>query len=304
MKLFKVLLAALTLICFLTACNFAQLPTKPTDYTQATTEETGVSERTTEATKSEETTETTTQATTQTPATPAETTLPPTTQTPSQSNTGGVIPTTEVVSTADGYQIIREDRSYRNAAGEVLISHYFDYLELAETFPGAQKINAAFKQIAADFFWTEEELAEYAIGEWGPDPEYPFFCTRPSAVTYISDKYICVTVGTQWYMGGVSNYGHEGYVFDLQTGEEATLAGLVGGDPAQLEEQLKEIAWERISNDPNEEPWEGSYETLCAYTLETFNYAINDGQIVLFFSVYEFFSGAHGPVTVCTGIYI
>ena len=82
------------------------------------------------------------------------------------------------------------------------------------------------------------------------------------------------------------------------------MVSLAGGDPVSLEAQLKEIAWEQISNDPNEEPWEDSYEKLNAYTLDTFNYSIENGQIVLYFAEYEFFCGAHGPVTVYTGIYV
>lgn len=286
MKHFKVLMAVFTSLCILAACGVAEDPTHTTTISQVSTE----------TTVPEETTQVTT--------TPAETTVPPTTQATTPPPSSGVNPTTEVIKTGDGYRIIREDHSYRNEAGQVLISHYFDYVELTGSFAGAQKINAQMKQLAEDFFWSDEELTETATGDFAPDPSSPFSNTKSSSVTYISDRCLCVAVGMDWWMGGVHNGGSDGYVFDLRTGEKATLASLTGGDPAELEARLKEIAWEQISNDEYDEPWEGSYEKLSAYTLDTFDYSIIDGQIVLFFDVYEFFPGAHGPVTVHTGIYV
>ena len=37
---------------------------------------------------------------------------------------------------------------------------------------------------------------------------------------------------------------------------------------------------------------------------DTFDFALYDGQIILFFPEYEFFAGAYGPVTVETGIFV
>lgn len=208
-----------------------------------------------------------------------------------------ITPSTQVISEHTGYRIIREDRSGRNSAGQVVVSQYQDYVELTADTSAAQKINNALKPDLKKFL-SESDLADYA---GHADPEYPFCNQFYSDITYWSDKWLCVTISSDWCMGGVHNAGNSGFVFDLATGEQVTLRSFAGSDPAAFETQLKQIVWEQIQP---QEPWENSYETLCKYTLDTFNFAISNGQIVLYFPEYEFFPGAYGPVTVNTGIYI
>ena len=308
MKGLRILPAGMLILFLLSACSVADPLAQIADLdglSEVTTTDIDTADNTEATVEEEKDTSTNTEAastsTETTPVTEPETASA--TEPSAPSNAGGVNPTTQVISSGNGYQIIRADHSYRNGAGQVLISHYYDYVALTGAFPGAQKINARLKQIADAFFWSEEELKENAASPW-LDPKDPFFYTMSSRVTYISDKCLCVTVDMEWFMGGVHNAGSDGYVFDLQTGEKATLVSLAGGDPASLEAQLKEIVWEQINNDPYETPWEDSHDKLSAYTLDTFNYSIENGQIVLYFAEYEFFSGAHGPVTVYTGIYI
>lgn len=306
MKLFKILVVVLAVSCLLAACSNGDKSTAPGLTTIATTEATTApteeSPAPTEATtvpteESSVPTEATTvptEATTQ----PTETvTAPPIQSVPTTPPQNGVIPSTQIISEGDGYRIIREDRSYRSSSGQILNEHYYDYIELTSGTPAAQKINARLKQPLESFFMSERDLRE-PVDAFGA---YGLLYTKSSSITYMSDKCLCVNISMEWYQGGVHNGGNEGYVFDLETGDPATLPGLTGMDPATLEAQLKQIAWAQI--EPLG-PWEGSYEKLSSYTLDTFNYSIVGGQIVLYFAEYEFFSGAAGPVTVNTGIYV
>ena len=237
----------------------------------------------------------------------SETPIPPLTSNPSytDSNTpgqpGGLFIAPEVITTENGYQIVRANRSYYNGAGQLVIEHYYDYVVLNGSTPGVLKINARLKEIAESFLWSENDVIAHAE-QRQYQGGYAWCNTMTSRVTYVSNRCVCISVDMAWYMGGVYNGGTSGYVFDLQTGEIATLSSLIDEDPATLEKRLKDIIWEQLNT--GETPWEGSYEKLQAYTLDSFDFSISGGQILIHFPEYEFFSGAHGPVTIATGIYV
>lgn len=208
-----------------------------------------------------------------------------------------ITPTTQVISEHSGYRIIREDRSAYNRDGQLLISQYYEYVELTAGTAAAQRINNTVKPDMSIFSAADELSHDAAYA----DPEYPFQHRYDAKVTYFTDRWLCVVTSMDWYWGGVHNAGNSAQVFDISTGEKVTLHAFAGGDPAAFEEQLKQIVWEQIQP---QGPWEDAHETLYAYTLDTFDFALYDGQIILFFPVYEFFAGAHGPVTVETGIFV
>lgn len=201
-----------------------------------------------------------------------------------------------VVAEYPGYRVIREEHSYCSD-GEVLISQYWDYVELTANTAAAKKINEALKP-GKNAFLSDEEL-EASVD--GASADFPYKNEQTSVVTYSNDRWLCVNTSYLWFMGGVNNYGDSSVVFDISSGEQVTLRAFAGSDPAAFEAQLKKIVWNQIKDDG---PWESAFDTLSGYTLDTFNFAINDGQILLFFPQYEFFAGAYGPVTVETGIYI
>ena len=208
-----------------------------------------------------------------------------------------ITPSTKVISEHSGYRIVRLDHSGRDSNGKVLVEQYYDYVELTDGSPAAKKINSILKP-GESIFQTESDLQGYAEMI---DPSYPFQNKYVSSVTFFNDKWLCVTTTSDWYMGGVHNAGNSALVFDISTGERVTLRAFAGEDPATFEEQLKSIVWSQIAS---QQPWDDAEETLAKYTLDTFNFAIPDGQIVLYFPVYEFFAGAYGPVTIETGLYI
>ena len=208
-----------------------------------------------------------------------------------------ITPSTKVISEHGGYRIVRLDHSGRNSAGQVVVEQYYDYVELTDGSPAAKKINQALKP-KNSVFQTEAELADVADIA---DPNYPLKNTYTSQITFFNDKWLCVTTSSYWMMGGVSNFGNSALVFDMSTGEKVTLRAFAGDDPAAFEKQMKDIVWNQIAP---QGPWDDAEEKLNNYTLDTFNFAIPDGQIVLYFPEYEFFDGAHGPVTIKTGLYV
>ena len=227
-------------------------------------------------------------------------------QEPSQAPT--TEPATELVTEATepeptepqimNYKIVREDRSLTASGGGILVSQYYDYVVLQSDSPAAQKVNNALLALIEEEMLPQSDLSSYATLA---TPGAPFLNTHVSTVDYISHQYLCITVSYEWFMGGVFNNGSSGYMFDLTTGDAVTLRSFAGDDPAAFEKQLKDLVWNQIQP---QGPWDNAYETLQAYTLDTFDYSIKGGQIILHFPEYEFFPGAAGPVTVETGIFI
>ena len=214
----------------------------------------------------------------------------------------GLVTTPEVISTESNYQIIRANCSYYSHTGHPEILHYYDYVSLLGTSPAIQSINTQLRQMAESFLWPQDYVLnsadEYkAMGYGGT-----WYNTKEATVSYISDRYVSITVEITWYMGGTSNTGVEGHVFDLQTGAPLTLYHFANGNPTAFEQQLKAIAWNQICLMGT--PWDNSYEKLYAYTLDTMDFSISNGQILLHFPEYEFFPGAAPHIIIYTGIYV
>lgn len=199
------------------------------------------------------------------------------------------------------YQIIKQDNSYRNINGEVLIENYYDQVILKGDSESISLINSAICDDMYENLFNHEDIktdAQYAT------PEYPFCSNYTAEVTHNADGYISIKMYTEWYMGGVFNSIWYGMTFDLNTGRAATLAELTGIDAKTLESRLKEKTWSYLTSEMLEALFEDAYDTLQDYTLDEFNYCLQNGEIVLLFPVYTFAPGVAGSTQVPTGIYI
>lgn len=204
----------------------------------------------------------------------------------------------EILQETPNYRILRANRSYRNSEGQVLIRHSYDYIALIGDSAAASKINAALVSAMERSMYSEELLREHLFDA---TPESPYRYVFTSQITEFTAQRICVVVAWEWWMGGVHNEGYHGYVFSTETGDAILLSGLSEEAPEVFEQQLKQIVWEQIQP---QNPWDNAREVLEEYTLDTFDYAIHEGQLVLYFPEYAFFPGAYGPVTIFTGIYV
>lgn len=181
------------------------------------------------------------------------------------------------------------------------LSVYFEVPVFEEVSAGYQKINAFFEELTERFFSPDNERLTAAWG-YATDPaslttqEAPFFYERPAAVGARTDRLVSVTIGYQWMMGGVLDYGSDSYTFRTDTGELVGLADLVDKDGEELLELIFTTLKERVSRD--EQDYGGSsidLDRLKDCGLDDFEFAVaEDGTILLLFDKYEAADGAYG----------
>ena len=201
------------------------------------------------------------------------------------------------------YEIQRNDLSYYNEAGQVLIALYYDQVVLDGS--AFQSINEAIHRDYQDKFPPPDARAEYAQYLDGPylGPESPFMNTYDAEVTHNGDGIFSIALTQSWYMGGVFNRNVYGLTFDLNTGAEASLSDLMGMDETALVRQLKSRTKAYLDQDPDRwfaEAW----DTVESLTLEEFEYYVRDGELILCFETYMLGPGASGCAEVPTGMTI
>ena len=104
-------------------------------------------------------------------------------------------------------------------------------------------------------------------------------------------------------MGGVFNGDSYGLTYDLNTGAETSLPELMGMDEAALVQQLKSLTKSYMNQEPDlwfPEAW----DTVDSFTLDEFEYYVNDGELILCYATYTLAPGAMGCVEVPTGMTI
>ena len=175
------------------------------------------------------------------------------------------------------------DRSYRNEEGTVLIEHSYDLVTVRGKSASDEKINSVLKEDMEAFLWSEEELQSY-VGEW-LDFEYPYKNTVTAEVTHNSDNLFSVVLTRAWYMGGVFNVDDYCYVFDIKTGELATLDKITGKSFDELGDKLKKTVFEYLSKEGMAGYIDDEY--IHNYEPAAFRFCIKKGEIVLLFSNYE-----------------
>ncbi len=199
------------------------------------------------------------------------------------------------------YQISRQDNSYRNPSGEILIENYYDQVILKGDSENISLINSAISDDMYESFLNPEDMQAYAQHA---KPEFPYCSNHIAEVTHNANGYISIKIYTEWYMGGVHNSIWYGMTFNVNTGSPATLTELTGIDSKALESQLKEKTWSYLTTEQGDELFAEAYDTLQDYTLDEFDFSVENGEIVLLFPVYTFAPGVSGSMTVPTGMYI
>lgn len=103
-------------------------------------------------------------------------------------------------------------------------------------------------------------------------------------------------------MGGVYNYGTDGYNFDLNTGEKLDFSDLFSMSDSEIEHYFKTQTLNYIDAHPDYLWWNDSIQNARSivnnYRLDDFNYYIDGNNIVLIYEQYELGPGALGVVKV------
>lgn len=119
-----------------------------------------------------------------------------------------------------------------------------------------------------------------------------------AAVHDSTEQIFSVRLKNSMYFGGVVSGENECYIFDPQTGEQLSLSDLVSVDSV---EELKEFIVQALVE---QYPWLDSRSDILEnvydldYTMDDFNFYVQDGLVHIIFDKYEIAEGAAGIFSV------
>lgn len=221
----------------------------------------------------------------------------------------GSIGGNEAVSPAENERFADEKpaltiRHFTLDAGIENVDCSFEIPYMAGPSPAADSFNDFFLALYRDFSEKEpgrvrEILASAAPGT--PSEENPYRDCWTARVQNCSERWISVSLSYDWYMGGVWDYGIDGYTFDRNTGqrlflddvlpgtEEAIQAAIAGG----LKEQYPGI--EDLADAQGNTPLT-ALEKIPIRDIDF--YIAEGGAVTVVFDKYEIAPGAAGMFTV------
>lgn len=179
---------------------------------------------------------------------------------------------------------------------------YFEIPVFADATGGYAVINDFFRQKQEAFFSpTNETLAglpEIAAQMQETLPGDTCFYATTAAVHDSTEQVFSVSLNSSMYFGGVASGESECYTFDPQTGEQLSLAELVSvGSVEELKELIVQALVEQYPGmDARGDILDNVYN--LDYTLDDFNFYVQDGQVWIDFDKYEIAEGAAGAFSV------
>lgn len=199
------------------------------------------------------------------------------------------------------YHIERHDFSL-SENGVLQLQHYYDNVVLDDDTPQAQSINRLIQQDCDEYCAAAQESVDFA--QQNPpyyEGDYYRDYVEPT-VTQNDDGILSIKMTNYWYMGGVANTLVAGLNFDLNTGEKLDLASLFSLSESATETYLKNQSINYINTHPDGYWWDDAKATIMAYTLDDFNYYIEDNSVVLVYEQYELAPGAMGVIEIACPI--
>jgi hypothetical protein len=170
--------------------------------------------------------------------------------------------------------------------------------------PVAKHFNDFFNELYEDFMETEPEKVRELLDAsvpGRPSEDEPYRCCWRAEVQDVSDRWISITFAYDWYMGGVWDYGIDGYTFDRCTGERVFLDDVLSGTKEMikaaiadgLKEQYPEIA--ELADGQGNTP----LTALERIPVREIDFYIDEGGMaIVVFDKYEIAPGVAGMLSV------
>lgn len=100
-------------------------------------------------------------------------------------------------------------------------------------------------------------------------------------------------------MGGVHNSSWYGLTFDLNTAKKMVLSDLFPQmSNSAVSFLVKAEVKEYMDANPNRGWWEDAKAKVDAMNIDSIDFCVDEGKVLVFFEVYQLAPGASGPVQV------
>jgi hypothetical protein len=189
-------------------------------------------------------------------------------------------------------------------AGNENVEFFYEIPHMEGITPTAKHFNDFFEALYADFMATDpKEVRELldATVPGRPSAEDPFrYCWR-AEVQEVSERWISVTLSYDWYMGGVWDYGIDGYTFDRHAGERLFLDDVLPGSEEMIQAAIADGLKEQYPDIVELEDGQGNTPVTVAAALPVRMidfYVAEGGTVTVVFDKYEIAPGAVGLLTV------
>ncbi len=199
------------------------------------------------------------------------------------------------------YDIQKQDMSVQNDQGETIAELFYDLVVLTSDGRGVDKINQTLDLGYQEYRSSNQTVTAESLSE---EAHLPYFNTYAANVTHNEDGVFSIKFDADWYWGGVHNINYYGKTFDLNSGEELIIKDLIEANASTLSVYLKETAKQYIQNENSGDFMNDAEQKIDTYELDGFPFYIEEKQIVLCFETYELASGAAGPTTIPTGLFL
>ncbi len=144
-------------------------------------------------------------------------------------------------------------RHFELDVGNEDVEIYYEIPHMEGLTPAAKRFNDFFDALYEDFMANEPEKVRELLDAsvpGRPSADDTYHCCWRAEVQDVSERWISITLSYDWYMGGVWDYGINGYTFDRRTRERLFLNDVLSGTEEMiqaaiadgLKEQYPEIA--------------------------------------------------------------
>ncbi len=195
-------------------------------------------------------------------------------------------------------------RHFELDAGNENVEFFYEIPHMEGFTPAAKRFNDFFGALYAVFMETEPEKVRELLDAsvpGRPSAYDPYRCCWKAEVQEVSERLISVTLAYDWYMGGVWDYGIDGYTFDRCTGERVFLDDVLSGTKEMikaaiadgLKEQYPEIA--ELADGQGNTP----LTALERIPVREIDFYIDEGGMaIVVFDKYEIAPGVAGMLSV------
>ena len=195
-------------------------------------------------------------------------------------------------------------RHFELDAGNENIEFFYEIPHMEGINPVAKRFNDFFDAIYEDFLATEPEKVRELLDAsvpGRPSTYDPYWYWWRAEVQEVSGRWISVTLSYDWYMGGVWDYGINGYTFDRRTGERLFLDDVLQGTEEMIQAAIADGLKEQYPDIAELEDGQGNTPVTVAAALPVRMidfYVAEGGTVTVVFDKYEIAPGAVGLLTV------
>ena len=193
-------------------------------------------------------------------------------------------------------------------AGNENVEFFYEIPHMEGLTPVAKHFNDFFNELYEDFMETEPEKVRELLDAsvpGRPSEDDPYRCCWRAEVQDVSDRWISITLAYDWYMGGVWDYGIDGYTFDRRTGERLFLDDVLSGTEKMIQAAIADGLKEQYPEIAELADGQGNTPLMVAATIpvqEIDFYVAKGGKVMVVFDKYEIAPGVAGVISVAVNV--